>query len=441
MKTVKGKTRNILSNSKNADLRSVGSKISEDEMPYSSQFSNSKAGNSARESDVPNGGRATVMNRRSNNKVNTSLNARPSEYSKSRLIIRGGSSENMRASKRISSKNKYGSHYNKLVISIKQDLDPSSVLDKIENLDREMSMLESNIPSGLTNEEEGEIEEMIQANNDLRAKVAEVSKLVKITLTKVNDMRVNNKKREDKEVQKEPVELTKKKTELDRIHAVILSKRVKIEQLKGSILRVPVDPRSLELRETDFKLNQEIAKEQDEIRILKSQGKTQMSTLKKLNTNPGLDQRLEMTKKELADTKEKSKELEKAQKEIMINGQLKSAELIDLEEEVRKVKDKLNLLKSGHLTKELKAEKVKAKKEKVEQDKQEIFVRRLEVEDTVHKNAMKSLEINIKTAESEIKKTQDKIAKMTEQNSKLSAEVKQLREMVRNKIKKQDEGN
>lgn len=131
--------------------------------------------------------------------------------------------------------------------------------------------------------------------------------------------------------------------------------------MKEIIYRIPIDPRTGDLKQADFKLDQEIAKQQDEVNILKRQQKTQMSTLKRLNTNPKLDERFEMMKKELADAKEKSKTLEKEQKEIMLKGQHKAGELVNLEEEVRKIKDKLALLKGGHLTKELQAEKAKNK--------------------------------------------------------------------------------
>lgn len=74
----------------------------------------------------------------------------------------------------------------KLVITIKHDMDPSNLLDKIHTLDVEMNKLENNIPTNCDEEEKQEIDEMVQANRELREKVTEVSELVKNTLTKIN---------------------------------------------------------------------------------------------------------------------------------------------------------------------------------------------------------------------------------------------------------------
>ena len=184
------KTRNVLGNNKNNDLKSLNSKVSEDEMPYSSNFSNNLE-SSARNNDNNGEYRKNILTRHNKGKnvVSTSLNPDRSA-SKSRLIIRGGSSESIRSSHQFPKTRKSYQHYTKLVISIKQDLDPNNILDKIETIDVELDKLEHNIPDGLDADDISEVEEMMKANKDLRQKVSEVSEMVKTTLVKVNKLRI-----------------------------------------------------------------------------------------------------------------------------------------------------------------------------------------------------------------------------------------------------------
>lgn len=74
----------------------------------------------------------------------------------------------------------------KIVISIKEDMDPDNVLENIEILDKEMNRLEANVPNDCNLDEQKEIDEMMQANIDLREKVNDVSNLVRQTLIKIN---------------------------------------------------------------------------------------------------------------------------------------------------------------------------------------------------------------------------------------------------------------
>ena len=74
----------------------------------------------------------------------------------------------------------------KIVISIKEDMDPDNVLENIEILDKEMNRLEANVPNNCNLDEQKEIDDMMQANIDLREKVNDVSNLVRQTLIKIN---------------------------------------------------------------------------------------------------------------------------------------------------------------------------------------------------------------------------------------------------------------
>lgn len=74
----------------------------------------------------------------------------------------------------------------RLVISIRRDMDPSNILENIEEIDLEIDRTERNIPSNLSENDMNDINILIQANKDLREKVNDVSELVKETLTKIN---------------------------------------------------------------------------------------------------------------------------------------------------------------------------------------------------------------------------------------------------------------
>ena len=75
---------------------------------------------------------------------------------------------------------------NRLVVAMRQDMDPSNILDNIDKIDAEMARLERKFPSDCDQQELDEISEMINANQELRAKVNDVSEMVKNTLTKIN---------------------------------------------------------------------------------------------------------------------------------------------------------------------------------------------------------------------------------------------------------------
>lgn len=74
----------------------------------------------------------------------------------------------------------------RIVIAIKEDMDPNNVLEGIEILDKEMNRLEANVPNNCNLDEQKEIDDMMQANMDLRQKVDDVSNLVRQTLIKIN---------------------------------------------------------------------------------------------------------------------------------------------------------------------------------------------------------------------------------------------------------------
>ena len=108
---------------------------------------------------------------------------------KSRLIIRDASSDSIKSEKRISVTRKsssYPKNMSRLVISIRQDMDPSNILDNIEEIDLEIDKVERNIPSNLPESDMKDVNVLIEANRDLRSKVNEVSELVKETLVKIN---------------------------------------------------------------------------------------------------------------------------------------------------------------------------------------------------------------------------------------------------------------
>ena len=80
----------------------------------------------------------------------------------------------------------YPKQMSRLVISIRRDMDPSNILENIEEIDLEIDRTERNIPSNLSENDMNDINILIQANKDLREKVNDVSELVKETLTKIN---------------------------------------------------------------------------------------------------------------------------------------------------------------------------------------------------------------------------------------------------------------
>ena len=80
----------------------------------------------------------------------------------------------------------YPKQMSRLVISIRRDMDPSNILENIEDIDLEIDRTERNIPSNLSENDMNDINILIQANKDLREKVNDVSELVKETLTKIN---------------------------------------------------------------------------------------------------------------------------------------------------------------------------------------------------------------------------------------------------------------
>lgn len=337
--------------------------------------------------------------KRNKNVINQSLNA-DRGHSKSRLIIRGESSESIRSMKRIpkTRQNKEPKHYSKLVISIRKDLDPNNVFEKIESFDMEIDQLERKMPTDLTEDEESEVIEMMNANKELRQKVNEVSQMVKMTLIKVSSLRAKSYHKQSREHKEDPEELRFKKEQLQKVHTQIQSKKLKIEHMRKQVNAYRIDPRTEELHDKLRTIDNEITIQNDELRVLKMQTKTQLSTIGKLNNNPRFDERLDLVKADLASTKEQVKKQEAELKDISQMGQTKTADLIKLEEEVRKVREKIALVKNGKLTKELQAEKEKNKLEQEEIGKQELLAKRCEVEDQIHKKGNLNLfDFTIKT--------------------------------------------
>lgn len=66
---------------------------------------------------------------------------------------------------------------------------------------------------------------------------------------------------------------------------------------------IPIDPRYAEVSDTIRKLDAQIAQYEDELDVLKKQQKIQSGFLDKISSNPQLEERIESTKKELAETK------------------------------------------------------------------------------------------------------------------------------------------
>lgn len=75
---------------------------------------------------------------------------------------------------------------NRLVVAMRQDMDPNNILDNIDKIDAEMAKLEKKFPSDWDQQELDQISEMINANQELRSKVSDVSEMVRNTLIKIN---------------------------------------------------------------------------------------------------------------------------------------------------------------------------------------------------------------------------------------------------------------
>ena len=108
---------------------------------------------------------------------------------RSRLIIRDKSSDSLHSDNRIAvskKTSKVQKYMSRLKISIQQDLNPSNILDGIEEIDLEVDKIDRMIPPDLTEDEKNEIQFISKANKELREKVHDVSDLVRITLIKVN---------------------------------------------------------------------------------------------------------------------------------------------------------------------------------------------------------------------------------------------------------------
>ena len=93
--------------------------------------------------------------------------------------------------------------------------------------------------------------------------------------------------------------------------------------MRFKINSIPKDPRTDELLETIQKLDSEIIDSSEEIKLLTKTAKTQGVTIKRKSDNPQIEERLEILKKELADTKMLIKEKEKEAKDIIFNNQIK----------------------------------------------------------------------------------------------------------------------
>ena len=93
--------------------------------------------------------------------------------------------------------------------------------------------------------------------------------------------------------------------------------------MRFKINSIPKDPRTDELLETIQKLDSEIIDSSEEIKLLTKTAKTQGVTIKRKSDNPQIEERFEILKKELADTKMLIKEKEKEAKDIIFNNQIK----------------------------------------------------------------------------------------------------------------------
>ena len=78
----------------------------------------------------------------------------------------------------------------------------------------------------------------------------------------------------------------------------------------------PIDPRYYEMSDELRGIEREIVNGKDELQILHKQQRMQNNTLKRLNTNPQLEERIDQNKAELAEVKQTVKQREKELKEI-----------------------------------------------------------------------------------------------------------------------------
>ena len=83
-----------------------------------------------------------------------------------------------------------------------------------------------------------------------------------------------------------------------------------------------IDPRAEEAHDQIRHLDSQIAKLQDELKILQKQKRMQVTTLRKLNHNPNMDRKLEETKKELVETKAMVKKYDGELRDILNKGHI-----------------------------------------------------------------------------------------------------------------------
>lgn len=78
----------------------------------------------------------------------------------------------------------------------------------------------------------------------------------------------------------------------------------------------PIDPRYYEMNDELRVIEMEIVKGKDELQILQKQQRIQTGTLKRLNNNPQMEDRIDQSRTELAEIKQTVKQQEKELKEI-----------------------------------------------------------------------------------------------------------------------------
>lgn len=88
------------------------------------------------------------------------------------------------------------------------------------------------------------------------------------------------------------------------------------------INNTPKDPRTDDMLEAIKKLDSENFELNEEIKLLSKTAKTQFGTIKRKNDNPQIDERLEVLRTELVQTKQLAKEKEKEAKDIIFNNNL-----------------------------------------------------------------------------------------------------------------------
>ncbi|CAI2366088.1 unnamed protein product [Moneuplotes crassus] len=418
-------TRNLLTGGKNSKISSYGNQSLEYDNPYDSKLYNPKANRAKKRHE----------NTISPNKMSKSVNLSQEPKNKSRLIVRDSSYDYLKSGKRRRiALTSYPKQTNRVIMRMREDLNPENVMNGIEKIDLEIHKLEENIPPDASEDEEAIL--MLEANKELRERVEEIGMLVKTSLAKVNKSKTV--KKAPKETKEEDPELKSRKETRDKIHKEIRKANNKIYRLRKQISSRVRDPREDKLEDNLRTLNSDIETLQDELKIQKKQTKRQTHTLSKehdaafkIGLNYDYDQRIQDIKEEMAETKQQVRTREKELKELELKHQHKTLEFLKVQKEFRKVHENSVLLKHNRPTVELQKKKSKKDEEKYRLKKQKDVERQYKNEVTLHSDLMKRFDKFISGKQSQIEQIKAKTVKITDQNQKLGNQMKELKEMAK----------